>query len=116
MDYNNQLKEVLDNLGVPVERMGYNGDEPTFITYQLIYSNYTNYANDTFYSEDFLYRVDIYSRTNYNDLLQRTKSALVAADFYDISVVGEFYENSSGYYHVAVNCSVHVERSCVNEA
>lgn len=103
MDAGIILKQTLDTLGVPVQRLTYSGSAETFITYQCITSTETAFADDDNEAEEFLYRVDIFSRRDYIALLRQTKRALKLAGFYGVTIEAELYENDTRFFHVPIN-------------
>lgn len=94
------LKTALLTVGVPVERIFYDGEAETFITFQIIVGTETGHADDESGATEFVYRVDIYSKTNFITIMRRTIRAVKAAGFYGVSVESETYESDTGYYHV----------------
>lgn len=96
------IKAALDTLGVPVDRLYYDGEAETFITYQLVTGTDAGFMDDESTRSDYLYRVDIYSKVDYMALLRRTKQELRAAGFYEITVDPEIYEREVGYFHIPI--------------
>lgn len=94
------IKTALDTLGVPVDRLFYDGEAPSFVTYQLVVGIPGGFADDEYTHEEYTYRVDVYSRTEHIPLLRKAKQALRAAGFYGLTVDPEVYENETGYYHI----------------
>lgn len=102
MNADSLLKTTLEGLGVPVERLKYDGKAETFITYQLVVGRDAHFADDDSEAEEFTYRVDIYSKLDYIALLRRLKTAVKAAGFYAITFDPEVFESDTGYYHIPV--------------
>lgn len=96
------IKNALGALGVPVDRLFFDGEAETFITYQLVTGTDAGFMDDESTRSDYLYRVDIYSKVDYMALLRRTKQELRAAGFYEITIDPEFYEKDTGFFHVPI--------------
>lgn len=97
-----RLMEVLNALGVPVERLSHKGGEDTFITYQILNGNEEAFADDEGHAEEWTYRIDVYSRGDYTELLRNLRAHLRATGFYNIVTGPEMYEDDTGYYHMPV--------------
>lgn len=102
MNVDSLLKNTLEGLGVPVERLKYGGKANCFITYQLVVGRDTHFSDDESGATEYTYQVNIFSKYDYIDLLSRAKQALKAAGFYGIVIDPEVYEQDTGYYHVPV--------------
>lgn len=96
------IKEALEGLGVPVERLTYRGNADTFITYQLVVSTARDFSDDENAAEEFTFRIDLFSRKNHIATLRALKQALKAHEFYEISTEAETYENDTKYYHIPI--------------
>jgi hypothetical protein len=103
------LKTTLLTLGVPVERLRYRGRADAFITFQIITGQEAAFADDEGTDYEYHYGADIYSRGDYNTILQQTKLALKAAGFYGITVNAEIFEETTHFYHVPIDFYFHEE-------
>lgn len=96
------IKTALDTLGVPVDRLFYDGEASSFVTYQLVVGTAGGFMDDEYTHEEYTYRVDIYSKAEHIFLLRKVKQVLRAAGFYGLTVDPEVYESETGYYHIPV--------------
>ena len=102
MNVDSLLKNTLDGLGVPVERLKYGGKADCFIVYQLVVGRETYFSDDENGATEYTYQAHIYSKTDFFDLLSRMIQAIKAAGFYGVTIDPEVYEQDTGYYHVPV--------------
>lgn len=96
------LKETLEGLGFPAERMVFNGQADTYFVFQCVISSPTAYSDDDNDAEESVFHIDLFTRRNYGETLRAAKRALKAAGFYGISVEAELYERDTGYYHAPI--------------
>ena len=96
------IKQALESIGVPVERLTYCGNARTFITYQFVIASERDFSDDDNTAEEYTYRIDLYSRADYIAILRRVKQALKAAGFYGIEAAAEIFERDTKYFHVPI--------------
>lgn len=96
------LKKALESLGYPVARLFYKGRARTYIVFQLVTGDETDFADDDSEKTEYIYQIHIYSKDDYIALLQKAKKALKEAGFYNISFMAEMYEKETGYYHIPI--------------
>lgn len=97
-----RLKAALDAVGPKVARLVYRGKADVYITYQLVLAQDRDAADDEMHGTEYTYRVDIYSKTDFMQLLRRVKGALKGAGFYGIVIDPEAYEGDTGFFHVPI--------------
>ena len=100
------LTEALD---VPVKRPDYKGDAPQYLTYQMIGQTGTIYAESTEAETGTAFLINIWSKTDYTQLLHVVKWTLLEAR-YRVSVMAETFDTESGYYRVILDAA------CVGES
>ena len=99
------IRAILEQAaGVPVCRPDYRGDADQYITFHLLGDTGTVYAEGTAAETGTRFSVDLWSKTDYTSLLATVKSALQSSDYY-VSVLTEYFEDESGYYHVVLEAS-----------
>ena len=97
------LKTTLEALGVPVARLLYKGNADTFITFQRVNATPAQHADDDGQEVERLYRVDLFSKDDYTELLDRLKQALEDADFYGLVEGPELFEDDTKYFHIPLD-------------
>lgn len=111
------LYAALDALGYPVARIYLDKEKykrkgialDTYLTYSLIVELPKHHADDDNGASESTWRIDLFTKTAYETLVKRIKTALKGADFYGISVEAETYETGTGYYHVSIECKSYEE-------
>ena len=93
--------KTFNSLGVPVQRIFFDGKADTFIVFMLLGDDEPNHADDEAVSLEHQYRASIFSKDNYTELLASARKALKAAGFYGFTVNAEMYESDTKYYHVS---------------
>lgn len=106
------LKSTLDELGVPSERLKFSGEADTFIVFHLTVDNEGEYADDEPTTQEHQFRIDIFSKGNYMALVKQAKMRLKAAGFYGISVNAEFFEESTGFNRISLDCFYMEVKKC----
>lgn len=97
------LKEILQGI-LPTQRGVYTAkDKPRqYITYLRIDMSSALNADDEQKLKKETYRVTLYSKSDFEDILQQITDALEAAGYYINSVDGENYETETGYWQVPI--------------
>lgn len=97
------LQAALETLGHPVARLYYRGKgAATYFTYQCIYGEPVGFADDDNTATERRWRIDLYSKCNYTNLVQRAIAAIKAAGFYGVRIEEEIFEKGTGYYHIPI--------------
>ena len=96
------LKNTLDSLGVPCERLFYSRQADTFLTFQLVTGQETGFADDDTQSTLYTYMIHLFSRHDYISLIRQLKQSLKAAGFFNVLIGAEMYEKDTGYYHIPI--------------
>ena len=101
------IRTVLEAaVSVPVKRPDFKGNPDQYITYHLLGNVGTIYAEGVEAETGTRFSVDIWSKIDYVDLLVAVKTALQNAR-YTCTVLTEYFERDSGYYHVVLeSCCV----------
>lgn len=107
------LTTALKSLRKPVYRLSYNPktdrekrQSSTYFTFQTVVSHPSGYADDDSTVTLHTFRVDLYSKTDFTQLLADTLTALKQAGFAISTVDAEIYENDTGYYHVPITITI----------
>ncbi len=101
MTVNELILNTLKPLGVPVGFQTVSQTADTYITYFCYLEQNTLYADDVENAKEFYVQVDIWSKENYSNIVERVKSAMKVAGF--IFLDGrDLYENGTKIYHKAL--------------
>lgn len=108
------LKQALNSLNKPVYRVAYNPKEEdinkpipeTFFTLQNIFSQPSGYADDDSTVTLHTLGVDIYTKSDFTELVSNTITVLKQAGFTISSIDTEIYEYDTGYYHVPITIKI----------
>lgn len=98
------LKKTIDALGIPCQRLKFDGKADEYVVYQLIVSSDVEENDDETYTAECLYRIDFFSKSNFTKKVESIVKALKKAGFYGITREGEIYEDDTKYYHVPLEC------------
>lgn len=99
---------------IPVSFLRYRGNETTYVTYQLAFSNDPFSSDDELQNYVDFYDFDIYSKENYLPIVEAIKTILKDNGFkwHPSNSSGDMYEDDTGYYHKTLSFSI--ERSIQN--
>lgn len=107
------LTAALKSLHKPVYRLAYTPKTDrekrkptTYYTFQTVVSQPIGYADDDSTATLHTFRVDLYSKSDFTQLLADTLTALKQAGFAISTVDAEIYENDTGYYHVPITITI----------
>lgn len=100
-----RLKAALTRAGVPVARLKYTGRADTFITFRLLDGGEENHSDDDSHAEALTYRMDVFSKSDYTELVKTVKQAIKAAGFYGIVTGPEMYESDTEFYHMPIEAN-----------
>ncbi len=97
------INEVLAAV-LPTERLIYTGENKprTYCTFQRVLESAAVNADDEEKQTQITYRVTLFSKTDYESVLETIKAVLTAAGFYINSIEGEDYETDTGYYKIPI--------------
>lgn len=98
MTIKEELKSVLDTLGVPVGFHRYTGNASTWITFSTYNEQAEAHSEDEIEKEAHFIQVDIWSKTDTDELEARVKSVLENADF-QFNNGQDLYEADTKIYH-----------------
>lgn len=92
---------VVDNKTIPVSFLRYEGKKETYITYQSISNSGSLSGDDEIIGYIDYYDIDIYSKSNYLNIVREVKKIMKANGFmWQPSMSSEdMYEDDTGYYH-----------------
>lgn len=91
----------VDNKKIPVSFLKYEGKSETYITYQSIDNDGTLTGDDEILAYIDYYDFDIYSKSNYFNVVREIKKILKANGFmWQPSMSSsDLFEDDTGYYH-----------------
>jgi hypothetical protein len=99
-----RIKDVLKSAGLPAQRGVYNGrDKPkAYYTFIRITSGAAVNADDEEKESREVYRVNLFSKVDFEEQLEKTLETLKSAGYYINSVDTENYETDTGYWNVPI--------------
>ena len=105
---------AVDGRTIPVSFLRYRGNETTYVTYQLAFSNDPFSSDDELQNYVDFYDFDIYTKGNYLPIVEAIKTILKDNGFrwHPGNSSGDMYEDDTGYYHKTLSFSI--ERSINN--
>lgn len=98
---------TVDGVSIPVKFLHYYGHGEPYVVFQKESMNYSFSADDNLQGHVEYYDFDIYTKENYNNIVDAVKSKLIENNFFfepDRSS-GDMYEQDTGYYHITLNFS-----------
>ena len=117
MSLNAEIKEIFNNYSfdgeeIPVKYLRYNGKLTTYITYQNESNNGELRADDKLQGYIAFYDFDIYSKSDYYDLMDDVINKLEDAGwtYHPSRNSPDLYETDTGYYHKTLSFSKEIER------
>ncbi|MEH7249165.1 hypothetical protein V7114_20610 [Neobacillus niacini] len=101
MSMNSLIINTLKPLGVPVKLLKHKGPEPTYISFFEYNQNGALHGDDQELKSGHYFQVDIFSKSDYTDLVQQVKDKLKAIGF-TRTFETEFYEKDTDFYHKVI--------------
>lgn len=95
---NKLVLDTLKPLGVPVGFQKYSGKEQTYITFHEYHQNGEAFDEDIESFSGHYIQVDVWSKTDYTDLVDNIRALLLSAGFHRLEEA-DFYEPDTGFYH-----------------
>ena len=101
MSINQEVLQALKDIGVPVSFQNYTGSADTYITFFTYLDKPEQHADDAELITGHYVQVDVWSKTDYTDLVKSIHQKMLTAgftkqNFYDL------YEQDLGIYHKAM--------------
>lgn len=103
MEINSIIEKIFKNYKIPIAFQHYRGKAKQYLTYYTYDTQYENPADDELTTEVKYATLDIYSKTNYFQILKDVKKILKENGFTVTDLGKEDYEAETGFYHVPVN-------------
>ena len=88
---------------IPIAFLNYTGNSDVYLTYYTWSLKPENFYDDENHSEIAYGTIDIFSKSNFKDILESVKIKLKENGFTWTDNGPETYEQDTGYYHVPVN-------------
>lgn len=103
-NFNEEIETTLEDLGVPVAFMFYDGDAETYVTYMQLDKDGVLAGDDAILGCVEFYDFDVYSKGNYLEVISRLIDLLTAAGWtYQPSRDSpDLYERDTKYYHKTI--------------
>lgn len=92
------LKAILSQFGAPAANLTYGGTAQTYITYQIYDETGQDFADDQEISGSYFVQVNIFSKSNYEELVNNVYDAMIENGFTRMFGT-EFFENDTKFYH-----------------
>lgn len=110
MNLNNLIISTLTPTNVPVSFRVYKGTSTTHITFFEVVDVPRRHADDELMNTQKTMQIDVWSKGNFNSLVEQVKALMKDAGFL-FSSGQDFYEDDTQYYHYALtyNYSVNVD-------
>lgn len=104
---NEELKIIFNdfkvkNVSVPVEHLRYIGNSKTYITWTLLEESPALCGNDEVLFSVCSVDIDIYSDSNYLDIMNEVKKIMKKNEWLWVEDSEEMYEEDTGLYHKTI--------------
>lgn len=103
MEINSILEKAFKNYKLPIAFQQYEGKATQYLTYYTYSTVFEDAVDDEFTNEVKYGTLDIYSKTNYIQIIKEVKQILKENGFTVTDLGIEDYEDDTGFYHVPVN-------------
>lgn len=103
MEINSTIEKAFKNYKIPISFLHYRGKANQYLVYYTYSTKYENPVDDEPTEEIKYGTLDIYSKTNYIQVLKEVKQILKENGFTVTDLGMEDYEAETGFYHVPVN-------------
>ena len=99
---------TVDGVSIPVSYMYYEGHGEPYVTYQETGADQALCGDDDLIAYVDFYDFDIFSKGNYNNIIQSVKSILINNGFtWQVSGSSfDMYEPETGYYHKTLSFAI----------
>lgn len=96
---NKLIKDTLKSLNVPVSFQVYKGSKTPYITFFSYNDKGELYADDTEVISGYYFQLDIFSKSNYKELVKNVEKLMKNAGFIKKASGPEGYEKETDLYH-----------------
>lgn len=103
MNINPLIEVAFKDFPVPIAFMEYTGKAGTYLTYYSWLEKPENFADDEHKVEVVHLTIDIFSKSNFKNIVKQVKKTLKQNGFTWTDNGPETFEKETGYYHVPVN-------------
>ncbi|GHV24761.1 hypothetical protein FACS189465_2250 [Clostridia bacterium] len=108
MNINPQIEEIfkdfeVDGVFIPIAFLNYYGKSDVYLTYYTWLEQPQEFHDDNYHASISYATIDIFSKTNFKNILASVKQKLKENGFTWIDNSPETYEPEIEFYHVAVN-------------
>jgi len=98
MGINTKVMSALSELNIPVSFQVYAGTADTYITFFCYLENGEMFADDVQQGTGYYIQVDLWSKSNYTDMVEQAKAVMRNAGFSLLSA-HDLYEADTKVYH-----------------
>ena len=95
------IESTLSTVNVPICFQTYDEDETTYITYLQYLGQGERYADDVEEIKGHYIQINVFSLSNYNDLVSQVKELMLVADF-KLTTEIDLYEEKTKYFHKGI--------------
>ena len=94
---------VVNQKRIPIAFLSYTGKADTYLTYYTWHEEADNFYDDEHHAEIAYGTIDIFTKSNFKNILKKVKIKLKEMGFTWTDNGSEEFEQETGYYHVPVN-------------
>ena len=105
---NDLILGALRSLRVPVSFQKYRGKENTYITFFSYLEQGEQYADNEEKETGYYIQLDVWSKSDYTELVENITDAMKAAGFRRTSAA-DLFEEDTKIYHKAIRFFIHIE-------
>lgn len=98
---NKLIIDTLKTLNIPVSFQRYSGSAETYITFHVYLTQGEEFSDDEEESTGYYIQVDIFSKTDYTQLVVNVKNMLQSVGFKRQNEI-DLYEKDTGLYHKGI--------------
>lgn len=103
MEINSRIEKAFKNYKLPIAFRHYKGKANQYLTYYTYSTVFEDAVDDEFTNEVKYGTLDIYSKTNYIQIIKEVIKILKENGFTVTDLGIEDYEEDTGFHHVPVN-------------
>lgn len=103
MNINPIIEAIFKDFSVPIAFLEYTGKETIYLTYYTWLEKPENFANDDNHAEIVYLTIDIFSKSNFKNILKQVKKLLKQNGFTWTDNGPETFEKETGYFYVPMN-------------
>ena len=94
---------IVDGVNIPIEYQRYEGKASSYLEYYTWLIKPDNYSDDTPKVWIVYGTLDVYSKGNFKNILQKAVERLLELGFSVTDIEKEDYDDDTKYYHIPIN-------------